>query len=95
MASCTVIEYGFAVQKYTGQYTVDTNGVISLTLDRYRSSWPKMALWVSGANYYLHPISGRSGFTMSDRAGATETPDMKPFWPFKLVGRNSTQPKRE
>jgi len=81
-----VVEYGYAVQEYTGQYTIDTNGVISLTLKRYRSSWPKMALWVAGASYYLHPISGRSGFTMGDRAGATQTPDMKPFWPFKLVG---------
>ena len=89
-----VIEYGYTVENYTGQYSIDTNGVISLTLEGYHNSWPKMALWLSGASYYLHPISGRSGFTMGDRAGATETPRMKPFWPFKLVRRNSTQPKR-
>jgi len=90
-----VIEYGFVVEKYTGQYAIDTNGVISLTLERYRSSWPKMALWASGPNYYLHPLSGRSGFTMGDRAGATQTSHMKPFWPFKLVERNSTDSERE
>jgi hypothetical protein len=90
-----VIEYGYAVHTYTGQYAVDTNGLISLALKGYRSAWPQMALWVSGGSYYLHPISGRSGFSMGDRAGATETPAMKPFWPFKLVGSSSTQAKQQ
>jgi hypothetical protein len=90
-----VVEYGYGLKEYTGQYTVDTNGVISLTLKRYHSSWPRMALWVSGASYYLHPISGRFGFTMGDRAGAYQTPAMKPFWPFKLVERRSTPFKPE
>ena len=85
-----VVEYGYAIRTYTGEYAIDTKGVISLKLKGYRSTWPQMALWLSEGSYYLYPISGRSGFTIGDRAGASETPGMKPFWPFKLVGHDST-----
>jgi len=80
-----LVEYGYAVSKYDGVYTADAEGVISLQLDNRRSPWPPMVLQFANGDYYLNTKSGASGFVMGDRAGATETSEMKPFWPFRLV----------
>lgn len=85
-------EYGYSVAVFEGVFTTETEGSISLQLEKRRSPWPLMVLQFAEGEYYLHTKAGASEFVMGDRAGATESTDMKPFWPFKLVAERKPEP---
>ena len=84
-------EHGYTYTGYTGTYSIDGDGIISLSLNAYPSEWPEMKLSSDGVNYRLHTVSGNSAFLMGGRAGAVEAEGMKSFWPFRLV-QKSTKP---
>ena len=88
-------EYGFAVADFEGVFTTDAEGSISLQLEKRRFPWPLMVLQFAKGEYYLHTKAGAAGFVMGNRAGATESSDMKPFWPFKLMAERKTEPNLE
>jgi hypothetical protein len=84
-----LIQYGYTVTKYAGTYSVDDDGQIALDLAKYRRKWPVMRLSTAQGDFYLQTASGSTHFIMGDRAGATETPSMAPFWPFKLIKKDA------
>ena len=78
-----VLEYGFVGLKYSGTYLIEDSGAIHLQLKKYRGEWPDMYLYKVSSGIYLYPADMNSHFRMGGRAGATETPKMAPYWPFK------------
>ena len=78
-------EHGFAYQGYRGTYNVTKDGVISVALKGYRGNWPEMKLAKEGDLIRLYANDGKGNFVFGGRAGAVETEEMKPFWPFRLV----------
>jgi hypothetical protein len=88
--SVVVGEYGYAYQGYRGTYAVAEDGVISVTLKGYRGDWPDMKIAREGDLIRLYSRDGNGNFVFGGRAGAVETEDMKPFWPFRLVETDST-----
>ena len=78
-----VTEFGIGPQTYKGKYSVDASGAIHVTLRRYRAKWPSMYLYTDGRGAILHPIDEDPSFRMGGRAGAFETPEMAPYWPFR------------
>lgn len=82
-------EFGVGIQDYHGIYSIDEEGVISVEFAKH-SEWPPMVLERRGKNYFLHRKDERNHFEMGNRGGAVQTPDMNPFWPFKLVSSEWT-----
>lgn len=80
-----VFEYGYVGQRYSGTYRVEGSGAIHLQLKSYRGEWPDMYLYKLSSGIYLFPTDMDPQFRMGGRAGATETPNMAPYWPFKKV----------
>ena len=80
-----VLEYGFVGRKYSGTYRVEDSGAIHLELKKYRGEWPDMYLYKVSSGIYLFPTDMDQQFRMGGRAGATETPKMAPYWPFKKL----------
>jgi hypothetical protein len=82
-------EHGYAYQGYRGTYAVAEDGVISISLKGYRGNWPDMKIARDGDLIRLFSADGNGNFVFGGRAGAVETDDMKPFWPFRLVDTDS------
>jgi hypothetical protein len=80
-----VDEFGVAPMTYKGTYKFDDTGTISVKLDGYQSKWPTMQLYTTAKAAWLMRSDKKPNFNMGDRGGATETPEMAPYWPFKLV----------
>jgi hypothetical protein len=78
-------EYGYTYIGYRGTYTVAPDGVITLELKNYPAKWPAMKLVSDASTHWLHPVTKKKGFIMGGRGGASQSGDMNPFWPFKLV----------
>jgi hypothetical protein len=78
-----VTEYGFAPQDYMGTYFVDASGAIHVSLRRYRAKWPTTYLRKDKRGAILFPTDQDPSFRMGGRAGAFETSEMAPYWPFR------------
>ncbi|MDI1250232.1 MAG: hypothetical protein PSV13_15325 [Lacunisphaera sp.] len=87
-------EFGYSVQEFLGTFAADEDGVISVQLKNRRSPWPAMVLQFSKGDYYLSTNTGAVGFVFGDRAASTETPEMKAFWPFRLVDTHRPEPNQ-
>lgn len=79
-----LFEYGCGVGEYTGTFTSDARGVISLQLSDY-GEWPEMLMKREEGSYFLYTASGDDGIIWGQRAGGCWDSDMKPFWPFKWM----------
>lgn len=81
-----LIEYGYAIEVYQGQYQADTNGILTLSLPEYDGEWPEMVLVQQGDETFLFPyLPANKHFIAGARGAACETSQMNPFWPFKRV----------
>jgi Cysteine-rich CPCC len=90
----SLTEAGYAVKSYEGLYSIDDSGVIAIDLAKYDAGWPKMVLRCVDGKYLLFRQDDSCGFQMGGRAGAVETSEMAPFWPFALTGSTWSPPKR-
>lgn len=82
-------EAGYTYQGYRGSYGLEEDGTIVLTLKGHRGKWPEMKMTKSGDVVRLYAKDGDNGFVFGGRAGAVESKEMKPFWPFRLVDADS------
>ncbi len=80
-----VTEFGVGIMSYKGEYTTDDTGLIRVTLNGYGSKWPEMYLFRSTDSAILLRRDQKPGFNLGDRGAGTETPDMNPYWPFRLA----------
>lgn len=87
-----LIEYGYAVNKYDGTYSVnelsnnDNNeSELCLTFPEYEGEWPPMAVYREGSDLLLIPTDSSLGFAFGNRSGATIPGGSGSFWPFRQV----------
>ena len=78
-----VTEFGYAPQSYQGTYSVDASGAIHVSLRHYTAKWPSMYLYTDKRGAILHPTDQDPSFRMGGRAGAVESSEMAPYWPFR------------
>ena len=76
-------EYGYAVIRYKGTYTIDPSGQIKMQLKKYRHEWPVMVLERDDVSLRLRPFRRGAGFIMGNRGGATTMGGQGHFWPFR------------
>jgi hypothetical protein len=81
-------EHGSAVRVYHGNYGVESNGNIFLSLTGYVGRWPAMRLVTNSNAFYLQKAGDPTSFIMGDirdRTGAVTETFKPPFWLFKLI----------
>ena len=82
LAFVSVLENPCPIRSSWYELFVDAKGVIGLYLKNYKDEWPKMVLRKIAGKFFLFRADGLTQLEFGGRAGAVETPDMKPFWPF-------------
>jgi hypothetical protein len=84
-------EYGLAVEKYTGSYTIDATGQITAVFPKFGQTWPPMRLRRDDRSLILvpPPSTAGSGTTMP-ASGGTYMSVAAGYWPFRLVATRAS-----
>jgi hypothetical protein len=80
-----MFEYGDAMAEYSGKYTIDADGVVTMSFPKFGQDWPKMMLRRDTASLLLKPTDDRTGLIIGNRGGATIPSDAGGYWPFRPV----------
>ena len=83
-------EYGYAIRTCVGTYAVTPAADeylprLTLQLNEYQNSWPKMVLYRDKSELLLMPSPDSTNFVFGNRAGATVPGDTGSFWPFRQI----------
>ncbi len=78
-----MFEYGYAVSSYDGSYSIDDQGVVTMTFPKFGSAWPKMQLRRDSQSLLLRPADPQTGFVFGNRGGATIPDGSGSYWPFR------------
>jgi hypothetical protein len=83
--SVGMLEYGYALSRYRGTFSVDSRGRISVRFQGFRGTWPDMVLERDAGVLRLRPADAKNTFVMGGRGGAYIPGDRGTYWPFRML----------
>lgn len=81
--SASLLEYGYALQEFTGSYSITNANEVVLTLEGY-PEWPTMVLAEDKSSLILLNKTGSTAYIVGKRAGTVIWGDSNKFWPFRM-----------
>jgi len=83
--SVGMLEYGIALSRYRGTFSVDSGGRVSAQFQGFPGAWPDMVLERDAGVLLLRPADVENTFVMGGRGGAYIPEGGGTYWPFRIL----------